>query len=244
MKGGRFRKFIGISLVIFGIMIFFYPIVKQARASKQQELLKEALNDLIVSHQVTSQISNAPEITSPLFTVVPTQQATTQPQQEEINLEEQDTTEDTQTAENVKNRLNGQTLVGLIEIPKIDLIYAIVEGTSDYNLGVAIGHMSQTASVGAVGNCCLAGHRGGTSGPYFKKINQLEPNDEIKITDTYGQLYTYHVTESFVVEPEDMWVTKEEDQQTKLLTLITCQEHGNKRLIVRAVCNEEVGGGK
>ena len=113
----------------------------------------------------------------------------------------------------------------------------MVEGTTDYNLGVAIGHMTNSVGMGEVGNCALAGHRGGTSGPYFKNINKLTNGDEIRLTDLYGNTYLYKVTESFLVEPNEVWVA-DSDTSQKMLTLITCQDNATKRLIVRAICEE------
>ena len=150
----------------------------------------------------------------------------------DLTLVEEEQQEE-ESPEKTKERLRGEQVIGIIEIPEIDLVYAIVEGTSDSSLGVAIGHMTGTAQLGQVGNSALAGHRGGTSGPYFKHLDKLSIQDEIKITNIAGEEYIYKVTESFVVEPTDVWVVENTKDET-LLTLITCTENGSKRLIVRA----------
>lgn len=131
-------------------------------------------------------------------------------------------------------RLRGQRLFGIISIPDIDLTYAIVEGTSTENIGVAIGHFSASAAIGAEGNCALAGHRGGMSGPYFKDINKLQKGSEIILTDMNFEETKYYVTESFVVEPNETYVVKDLDVPGKYLTLVTCQDQGTRRLVVRA----------
>lgn len=239
------RKFIGILIICIGVGICSYPIIRQTYSAKRQAELKDAFYEILQTNEevdtpevnVTSGDSltydnSELQQTAPIQEVQPT---TENDNSEYIDFEETDVAIDTQTADNIKDRLNGQTVIGLIEIEKIDMIYAIVEGTSNANLGVAIGHMSQTAAIGEEGNCALAGHRGGTSGPYFKNINKLSKGDEIKITDTQGDEFIYLVTESYVVEPTEMSVIQDVPKQ-KLLTLITCQESGTKRLIVRAIC--------
>lgn len=133
------------------------------------------------------------------------------------------------------NRLNGQKVIGVIQIPKIELIYAIVEGADSAEIGVAIGHMSSTAGLGETGNCALAGHRGGYSGPYFKNLDQLEVGDEVIITDTNHQIFTYKVKESMVVEPDEVWVIEDTGEDVAMLTLVTCENSGTQRLIVRCV---------
>lgn len=227
MKG---RKLIGIGIVMLGLGIFSYPIIRQAYSAHRQDELKVAFQQILETNQ---------NVNNPLVTItpspVPISSGSIVMDPSYIDLQEADEVEDTQNANNVKDRLKGQTVLGLIEIQKLDLIYAIVEGTSDENLGVAIGHMTSTTNLGEVGNCALAGHRGGTSGPYFKNIDELEAGDEIKITDVYGKEFIYKVTESFLVKPSEVWVAENNTDQ-KMLTLITCQDNASLRLIVRAIC--------
>lgn len=134
------------------------------------------------------------------------------------------------------DRLYGQEIVGIIESEKIDLIYALVEGVEDWNIGVAIGHFPGTAMPGEVGNCCLAGHNGGRYGRYFGDIVDLESDDEILVTTLDGLVYTYKVKQKFIVEPTDVYILDDVDSTSRVLTLVTCTNHGKQRLIVRAYC--------
>ena len=237
MKTSKSRVLLGLLMIVVGIGTFLYPVIKQAYTSKRQSELKEAFQELLIANQTQSEATITPSDSNANITQKERITITPLVVPEDIILEVVDDTKDTQTPNNVKNRLNGQTLVGLIEIEKIDLIYAIVEGTNEWNLGVAIGHMTKTAAIGENGNCVIAGHRGGTSGPYFKYINKLTTGDEIKVTDIDGNEFIYYVTDSFVVEPTEVWVA-ENISDKKILTLITCQKSGTKRLIVRARCDE------
>ncbi|MDE7298204.1 MAG: class D sortase, partial [Lachnospiraceae bacterium] len=139
---------------------------------------------------------------------------------------------------NKPNRLNNRTVIGVIQIEAIDLIYAIVEGTETEDIGVAIGHMSETAGLGEIGNCALAGHRGGYSGPYFKDIDKLKKGDSVVITKAGGQSFEYKVTESFIVEPTEIWVVEDTGEDKAVLTLVTCEDNGDTRLIVRCEMEE------
>lgn len=225
------RKIIGGIIIVLGLAIFSYPLIKQAYSSYRQEGLKDAFYEVLEENKI--KIDTSADV-STKATVTPSYTSNLTGT-DYISFEESEEIEDTQTAGNIKNRLSGQSVVGLIEIEKIDLIYAIVEGTSEANLGVAVGHMSETKPIGAEGNCGIAGHRGGTSGPYFKNLDELSKGDEIKITDLMGNEYLYKVTKSFVVDPTDVWVV-EDTPGIKTLTLVTCQDNGTKRLIVQAIC--------
>ncbi len=145
--------------------------------------------------------------------------------------------EDSQN-EDKPNRLNNRTVIGVIQIEAIDLIYAIVEGTETEDIGVAIGHISDTAGLGELGNCALAGHRGGYSGPYFKNVDQLKKGDSVVITKAGGQKFEYRVTESFIVEPTELWVIEDTGDEKAVLTLVTCEDSGDTRLIVRCEMEE------
>lgn len=88
-------------------------------------------------------------------------------------------------------------------------------------------------------NVYLAGHRLGwpNTGSHlvFYRLNELSRGDEVVLKDREGRRYLYEVTESFAVNPDDVWVTglfRGED----MVTLQTCTPIPGfeKRLIVRA----------
>lgn len=138
-----------------------------------------------------------------------------------------------------RSRLSGQKCMGIITIEAIDLVYAIVEGVDDYNIGVAIGHFPDSVGIGEEGNCSLAGHNGGTYGRYFGDIKNLKEGDEVVMTNLKGEEYTYVVTDYFVVEPTELSVVEDLGVKGKYLTMVTCTQHGTKRLIVRAQCTTD-----
>ena len=51
------------------------------------------------------------------------------------------------------------------------------------------------------GNVCLAAHNSGFLINYFKDLNTLEYNDEIKY-NYYGNIKVYKVTEKYIVDEE------------------------------------------
>lgn len=223
------RKLFGILIMLLGICVFLYPVVKQANAKRVQKHLMNGIKEVIEENMVTDRESSE----DTLGDIDDLTNSTIEEDYADLSLTTEEQTEE-ETPNNVRDRLKNKTVLGIIEIEKIDLIYAVVEGTKDENLGVAIGHMKNTAAFGQPGNCALAGHRGGISGPYFKKIDKLKKGDLIKLTDSNGTVYSYYVTESFVVDPSEVWVA-ENNTEEKMLTLITCENNSTKRLIIRAI---------
>lgn len=137
----------------------------------------------------------------------------------------------------VDKYLQGKELSGVIEIPKLGVVAAILEGTDDRALKYTVGHYPGTANPGEKGNYVLLGHRNYVYGHYFRKIDELEPGDEVIIRKDM-ETYTYLVTESFVVGPEEVWVL--DDTEETILTMITCTPiiTYTDRLIVRALISE------
>ncbi len=88
-------------------------------------------------------------------------------------------------------------------------------------------------------NVYLAGHRLGWPGTgshlVFYRLNELDGGERITLRDRQGTRYDYRVIESFIVGPEDSWVTGRV-RGRDLLTLQTCTPIPTfeKRLIVRA----------
>ena len=175
-------------------------------------------------------------IDAPIFDELPTGAVNTDGTEEGAILFEGDGEVEELDPAEIESRLSGQKCVGVIACDKIDLCYAIVEGVEYANIGVSIGHFEESAGIGQEGNCALAGHNGGFYGRYFGDIKDLRKGDEIKLTDLLGQEFSYKVTESFKCEPTDIEVVGDLGEKGKYLTLVTCCENGERRLIVRAKC--------
>ena len=70
--------------------------------------------------------------------------------------------------------LADNTRIGIVEIEKINVLYAVVEGTEDEQINRAVGHLKESAGIGQQGNCVIAGHRGGYYGTFFERLPELE----------------------------------------------------------------------
>jgi sortase A len=92
-------------------------------------------------------------------------------------------------------------------------------------------------------NVYLAGHRLGYPGTSswlgFWDLDNVKAGEQITVTDANGTEYTYEVFKSFVVNPNDVWVTAPVPGKN-ILTLQTCTlPDYSQRLIVQAELVEE-----
>jgi sortase A len=122
--------------------------------------------------------------------------------------------------------------VGIITIPEIGLNAVVVEGTDTADLRTGPGHYPGTPLPGENGNVAIAGHRT-TYGRPFYDLNELNPGDLIHFTTVQGS-FTYAVTGTIVVSPDDVSVAN--PTSTPELTLTTCNPRysASTRMVVHA----------
>ena len=131
--------------------------------------------------------------------------------------------------------------VGLLSIPKMGILDAIVEGVGEAQLEQGPGHYPGTPLPGEAGNVAIAGHRTTYAHPFYN-LNELGPGDSVYILTKQG-FFHYRVTQSQVVAPTDVAVLASHPNQSTL-TLTTCNPRYSAatRLVVTA--NFVPGAGK
>lgn len=131
------------------------------------------------------------------------------------------------TKEDLTLKINGETVLGVINIPKINYEGLVYEGTNLETLDKGIGHFENSSYF--EGNVCLAGHN--YTG-VWKNLYTLQNGDKITYTSFLGTK-EYEVNKIVQVNATD-W-TLLEDTDDNSLTLVTCvKNEPNLRLIVQA----------
>ena len=119
---------------------------------------------------------------------------------------------------------------GKIEIPKIELEYSIFNNCNEELLKI-LPCKFYGVNLGEKGNICIAGHNYNDS-RFFGKLNRLKNGDEIHISDLNGKKFIYCVYNKYEVSPNNFECLKSiKDYE---LTLLTCDNVNNKRLIIKA----------
>lgn len=131
--------------------------------------------------------------------------------------------------------IDGDGMIGLIEIPSIQVKSPIYHGTSDQTLQHYIGHLEGTSlPIGGIGtHAVLSGHRGLASAMLFTDLDKLTEGDYFMIT-VLDNLMTYQIDQIKIVLPSEMNdLIIESDKD--LVTLVTCTPYGvnTHRILVR-----------
>lgn len=144
-------------------------------------------------------------------------------------------TEEQQADYETHLNLDGDGLMGYVEISSIGVSLPIYHGVSEKVLKSAVGHLdwSSLPTGGEGTHCLLSGHRGLPSAKLFTDLDKVVVGDTftLRILD---ETLTYEVDQILIVEPhesEALLLVEGED----LCTLITCTPYAinTHRLLVR-----------
>lgn len=135
------------------------------------------------------------------------------------------------------------TVIGRLELARLNLSAPVLEGSDDATLDRGAGHIEdtpfpaagrsqQSAERAAAGNVGIAGHRD----TVFRPLRNARVGDELQLT-TADRTYTYTISKTLIVDPEDVYVLDPTKEPT--LTLVTCYPfnyvgHAPRRFIVQA----------
>ncbi len=222
------RNLLSNALLTAGILIILFTAGSQAYTAYVQRAMFEDLERGVFS---VSAESGSPA-------TGPTGQTTGEPQSPQSPTSgpgETPPASGSQGSPEKQSQSTEQVLIGTMEISKISVNMVVVEGTEPAQLAVAIGHVPGTALPGEKGNCSVAGHRSGRGAKPFEELDKLEDGDIVTYT-VGGNPYDYAVFKKFVVEAEDIWVLRQ-NREESVTTIITCEYVApgvKKRLIVQA----------
>lgn len=131
-----------------------------------------------------------------------------------------------------QNEENNFLVIGIIEIPKINIKYTILSDTSDELLKISACRFYGPYP-NKVGNLCIAAHNYDNN-HFFSNLYQLNTGDIINIYDINNLLVTYSVYDKFETSKNDTSCTSQNTNGKREITLVTCNNFNKNRLIVKA----------
>lgn len=85
-----------------------------------------------------------------------------------------------------------------------------------------------------IGNFCIVGHNYEKENMFYNLID-IEIGDEMYLLDNKNGKVTYKVYDIYKVKPENTDSLRQDTEGKRIITLITCVNYSNKRLIVQAI---------
>ena len=145
-----------------------------------------------------------------------------------------ETTQDVEESNILENsQENSETepfVIGIIQIEKINVNYPILSSTSRELLKISLCRCAGPMP-NEVGNLCIAGHNL-VDYKLFSRLNELNLKDTVKIYDLKGNMCEYEIYKKYEVVPTDLSCLDQNTNNSKIITLLTCNNVNGKRLIV------------
>ena len=148
-------------------------------------------------------------------------------------IEEELNKEETQQSESLPElEFKGYKIEGIIEIPKINIKYPIIDHTNEETMKVSITKF-WGPQANEIGNYTVAGHNN-KDGTMFVKTKYLQIGDKIKLTNLKNETIEYEIFKIYSIDPDDVSCVESVENGTREITLITCTNGHKNRLVTKA----------
>ena len=148
-------------------------------------------------------------------------------------IEEELNKEETQQSESLPElEFKGYKIEGIIEIPKINIKYPIIDHTNEETMKVSITKF-WGPQANEIGNYTVAGHNN-KDGTMFGKTKYLQIGDKIKLTNLKNETIEYEIFKIYSIDPDDVSCVESVESGTREVTLITCTNGHKNRLVTKA----------
>ncbi|MBO5003973.1 MAG: sortase [Clostridia bacterium] len=223
MAGKRFNTFLNIVLVIVILLIlvsigfigyeYFYK--KYKNATDAQNEIEKIDQYIAENNNLVVEVSNEP-------------------------VEESDKTKDTNVTTRTYNpntnyglTYRGYGVLGKIELPKVGLMYPVLETMTDAkSIDISVA-MQYGVGLNNIGNTVIIGHNY-RNGTFFGSNKKLVEGDKVYITDLSGNKVEYTIYSKYLTPQEDYSYAQRDTGGKREITLVTCHSNNKYRLILCA----------
>lgn len=124
----------------------------------------------------------------------------------------------------------------VLYIPSVDIKAKVFNGITKFNLSKGVARDLNTEKLGDYGNCVIAGHSSARYDCIFNGLENLCIGDTITAYAEDGVSYTYTVKYKYTVKPTETGILRTTDENIRQLTLYTCTDGGENRLVLVGEC--------
>lgn len=237
----KIEFFLSIFLIIALISVYIYAEYDRNRS---EEASQDILEEMQVATEETSKVDKTVAKDNKVLVVFldnVEEEETEETEEETVPQQEQQPQQQSNPVQaTVKTTASGYqyTTTATISIPKIDVNYPILEGvTGSAEETEALLKVSPCKfwgpNVNEVGNYCIVGHNYRNT-KFFSKVPTLVVGDTFTVSETSGRSITYQIYDKYTVEPRNVNCTSQLTRGKKEVTLITCTDNSESRVIVKA----------
>lgn len=126
----------------------------------------------------------------------------------------------------------GYKAIAKLSIPKIKVETYVLSDYSKESLETSVTKY-WGANPNEVGNFCIVGHNY-LNNKMFGNLKKLKVGDKLNLYDKINKEREYEIYDIYKVKPTDVRCLSQETNGEKEITLITCSDNANYRIIVKA----------
>lgn len=130
----------------------------------------------------------------------------------------------------VPSDLREYDVIARLDIARLGLSLPVLSETTDNALKISACRYHGTVP-GAEGNLVITGHDY-RSGAIFGRLNKMDEGDDVLLTGKDGKTYAYTVYAIDHIKPDEAGRLYDTEYGSEL-SLLTCEDSGNGRLLVR-----------
>ena len=193
-------KILATILIVVGIIFIIYPVANRRYNDAKQRAVMEEYLKAMKEIDVTDEIDEGANIMDNEREIP----------QSPLDVEN----------EKISKLKQNWPVETILSIEKIDLLVPVIKGATKQHLNVSVASVDNTGKPWHGNNYVIAGHRSRTFGRHFNRLDELEIDDKVSITDNSNNEFKYRVISKEIVHQTEVSVM--EDSGRSELTLITC----------------------
>jgi len=221
----RFEFFISVFLVC---LLFSYYIYAEYDRSVSEEKSQEILQGFRYKEEVKNENDTTTRNVEDDVIIV----ALEANEQQVIETPEIETISNNTAIEYTADNGEKYTVEAELNIPRLGINYPVIAQTSEELLKISV-NKYWGPEPNKVGNYCIVGHNY-KNNKMFGRLKEIENGDIVELTDGNNKTIQYEVYDRYVVNPSDVSCTSQLTNGKKEVTLITCTNYGQERLVVKA----------
>lgn len=222
---------LAILLFVAGVALLLVDPIRTYRRTKKADEGRD-----LIEAQISEIVANPDSEEEPVITFVVPKDANP------INGEEYDYFTDSEEDQAImESMLNEEmenmpdyvtlTAVGVLKIDSVGIDIAVWDEATKISLRYGGGHIPYSVMPGEKGNCTILAHYMRHADTNFHKLNQVQIDDVIKVTDVKGHTYEYVVDEIKTVHAYELEDNIKGDiTDTRQITLVTCYYTDSEKL--------------
>lgn len=134
---------------------------------------------------------------------------------------------------NILAEYKGYEVIAKLEIPSVEIETFVLKDYTEESMEVSVAKF-WGSEPNEIGNFCIAGHNYKKNNMFYN-LFYVKKGDKLYLSDNKNGKYTYTINDIYRVKPENTSPLEQNINGKRVITLITCANYSQSRLIIQAI---------